>query len=139
MSVNPTAAETVAEPGPALSMLRAWWSDRVIEWIEAGRRGDTPTTPAPGYSWNETPRLNADLVEAARGETFEEIRDRLGRAYSKLLATIDSLDERQLLEPGVFPWAGKWPIARWISINTARQYTTARTYIRRALRVRQSG
>ncbi len=43
-------------------------------------------------------------------------------------------DDAALLEVGVFPWARKWPIARWISINTARQYQTARTAIRRALR-----
>jgi hypothetical protein len=51
---------------------------------------------------------------------------------------IEELDDRELLEVGAFPWAGKYPIARWISLNTARQYTTARTYVRRALRRRQT-
>jgi hypothetical protein len=51
-----------------------------------------------------------------------------------VLATIDGLDDTQLLEVGVFEWAGRYPISRWISLNTARQYTTARTFIRRALR-----
>jgi len=47
---------------------------------------------------------------------------------------IDALDDNELLEPRVFEWAGSYPIARWISINTVRQYTTARTFIRRAVR-----
>jgi hypothetical protein len=51
-----------------------------------------------------------------------------------VLSTIDSLSDPELLEAGAFEWAGKWPLARWISINTARQYDTARTFIRRALR-----
>ena len=50
------------------------------------------------------------------------------------MQTIDSLDDRELLEVGRFAWAGRYPISRWISINTARQYTTARTFVRRALR-----
>ncbi len=53
-----------------------------------------------------------------------------------MLATIDALDDRELLEVGFFDWAGKWPISRWISLNTARQYTTARSFVRRALRAR---
>jgi hypothetical protein len=50
------------------------------------------------------------------------------------MATIASLDDRQLLGVGTFAWAGKYPVSRWLSINTARQYTTARSFVRRALR-----
>ena len=32
---------------------------------------------------------------------------------------IDALDDRELLEVGVFDWAGKWPISRWISLKEA--------------------
>lgn len=114
--------------------VRVWWTEQVIEWIEAGRRGETPELPAPGYRWNETPRLNADLVSAAASEPYEHVVERLDRGVERVLATIDSLDDRALLEPAVFPWAGKWPLIRWISINTARQYTTARAYVRKAKR-----
>ncbi len=122
-----------------LLAVRAWWTERVVDWIEAGRAGEHPVTPAAGYGWSETPRLNADIVAAAREESFGEIRERLEAAYRRVLSTIDALDDRELLDTGVFEWAGKWPLARWISINTARQYTTARTHIRRALREHPSG
>ena len=56
------------------------------------------------------------------------------RGFERVMRTIDSLDDRELLDVGVFGWAGKYPISRWISINTARQYATARTFIRRSLR-----
>lgn len=119
-----------------LLAVRAWWTESVVEWIEAGRRGESPSTPAEGYSWRETPRLNADIVRASRDEPYTEIRQRLERGVDRVLRTIDELDDGELLEIGAFEWAGKWPISRWISINTARQYTTARTFIRRALRSR---
>ena len=115
-----------------LLAVRAWWTESVAEWIEAGRRGETPITPAEGYRWHETPRLNAMLVRKARDQSYRTIRQRLERGEKRVLDIIDALDDRELLEVGVFKWAGKWPIARWISLNTARQYTTARTLIRQA-------
>ncbi len=121
-----------------LLAVRAWWTESVVDWIEAGRRGESPTTPAPGYRWTETPRLNADLVRAARKQSYAKIRARLERGYERVLATIDSLEDKELLRAGKFKWAGKWPISRWIAINTGRQYTTARTLIRRALRERRT-
>jgi hypothetical protein len=117
-----------------LLAVRAWWTERVGDWIDAGRRGESPATPAPGYRWTETPRLNADLVRRARAESYAAVRARLERGCERVLAAIAALDDRELLLPGAFAWAGKWPLSRWISINTARQYTTATALIRRAVR-----
>lgn len=119
-----------------LLAVRAWWTERVIDWVEAGRQGETPITPAEGYRWNETPRLNADVVASARRESYRSIRRRLERGYERVMRAVQSLEDRELLDVGVFPWAGRYPLARWISINTDRQYATARTHIRRALRER---
>lgn len=117
-----------------LLVVRAWWTESVIDWVEAGKRGECPITPAEGYRWKETPRLNADLVKKCRRDSYRSIRCRLERGYERVLPAIDSLNDDELLEVGVFAWAGNYPISRWISINTARQYTTARAFIRRALR-----
>jgi hypothetical protein len=117
-----------------LLAVRVWWTERVIDWVEAGRRGDFPVTPAQGYRWKETPRLNADVVKKCRTASYRSILDRLERGYERVIPAIDSLNDYELLEVGAFAWAGNYPISRWISINTARQYTTARTFIRRALR-----
>lgn len=117
-----------------LLAVRVWWTERVIDWVEAGRRGEMPTTPAAGYRWNETPRLNADVVNESRRRSYRSIRAKLERGYRRVVDTIELLDDTELLEVGIFEWAGKYPISRWISINTTRQYLTARTYIRRAIR-----
>lgn len=117
-----------------LLAVRAWWTEHVIDWVEAGRRGERPTTPAEGYRWNETPRLNADIVKKNRRRSYGAVCKQLAQGYQRVMGTIDSLDDKELLEARVFPWAGRYPVSRWISINTTRQYTTARTYIRRAVR-----
>ena len=117
-----------------LLAVRLWWTERVVAWIEMGLRGESPILPAEGYSWKETPRLNGEIVEKGKEQTYHEVCERLNKGVEKVLKTIESLNDRELLHVGVFDWAGKWPIARWISINTARQYKTARTYIRRSMK-----
>ena len=117
-----------------LLAVRVWWTEKVVVWIEAGRRRETPITPAEGYRWKETPRLNADLVEAARNKSFRSLRGRLETGFGRVVQLVEELDDEELLEVGTFPWAGKYPIRRWISLNTVRQYTTARALVRRAKR-----
>ncbi len=121
-----------------LLAVRVWWTENVAAWIETGRRGEVPITPAAGYKWHETPRLNANIVRSSHRESYRSIRRRLERGFAQVLSLIDELSDRELLEVGTFPWAGKYPISRWISINTVRQYTTARTFIRRAVREHDS-
>ncbi len=117
-----------------LLAVRAWWTESVVNWVEAGQLGQCPITPADGYRWRDTPRLNADVVRKCRRESYRSIRSRLQRGYERIGPVIDSLDDHELLDVGVFSWAGNYPVSRWISINTARQYSTARTFVRRALR-----
>ncbi len=136
-AAGPSIAEVPCVDGWSVKDLlavRTWWTEHVIDWVEAGIRGEKPVTPAPGYLWNETPRLNNDVVIESGRISYRSIRARLEQGYQRVMDTIDSLDDTELLEAGVFPWAGKYPIARWISINTTRQYLTARTYVRRAIR-----
>ena len=117
-----------------LLAVRAWWTEHVVDWVEAGRRGETPVTPAEGYRWSETPRLNSDIVRRARCASYRSLRTRLTCGYGRAMALIDSLTDEELLGIGTFPWTGKYPVSRWLSINTARQYTTARSFVRKALR-----
>ena len=119
-----------------LLAVRVWWTEHVLAWIEAGCRGECPELPAPGYRWHETPRLNAEVVREAETEEYEAIVRRLDAGYRRVLEIIDALADHGLLDTGVYRWAGKWPVCRWISINTARQYSTARTYVRRVRRDR---
>ena len=117
-----------------LLAVRAWWTESVVDWIEAGKRGELPTTPADGYRWCETPRLNEAIVKQSRRESYKSVRTRLQAGVVRALDVIDSLSDEELLDAGIFAWAGRFPLARWLSINTTRQYTTARTYVRRALK-----
>ncbi len=114
--------------------IRAWWAERVVEWIEAGQRGETFPLPAEGFRWNETPRLNAEVVARSQGATLAETWLRLEEAIAAVHTTIDSLTDTELFEVEIFSWAERWPVSRWLAINSTRQLTTARTLIRKAAR-----
>lgn len=119
-----------------LLAVRVWWVEALVEWMEAGQRGVVPELPAAGYTWRETPRLNDDTVRANRRTSLRSLRHRLEDAHNDVVRHIASLNDDALLTPGHFPWAGSYPVARWISMNTTRQYTTAAQMVRKALRAR---
>lgn len=117
-----------------LLAVRVWWTASVCHWIEAGKQGNDFTVPAAGYRWRDTPRLNADIIRDSQKQTYAQVRRQLEKNVGQVFQVVATLDDTQLLGSGVFSWAGNYPVSRWLSINTTRQYTTARTYIRRMLR-----
>jgi len=117
-----------------LLAVRVWWTGAVADWIEAWKRGEKPVLPKEGYGWMETPRLNNDIVKESRSETYEATVKRLKLNYYRIISTIQKLTDAELVDVGHFQPAGRYPVCRWISINTTRQYLTARTYIRKAIR-----
>ena len=117
-----------------LLAVRVWWTGQTSEWIEAWRKGEDPNLPKQGYKWKETPRLNNDIVELCREESYQDVIKMLKVNFYRIRSLIDDLSDVELVDVGHFPQAGKFPVCRWISINTTRQYLTARTYVRRAIR-----
>jgi len=119
-------------------VVRAWWTERVVSWIESGLAGESVTLPADGYGWADTPKLNDEVVRKARRESYRSVQARLEVGCARVLEVVGGLTDRQLLRVGVFDWSGKWAVLRWVSVNTATQYVSARKMIRRALRARGS-
>lgn len=118
-----------------LLAIRVWWLESVIKWIKAGKEGEIPLIPAKGYTWKETPKLNNDIARKSQKKSFKFLVENLRTENEELLKTISSLGDNELLETGIFPWAGdKWPISRWISVNTSTQYVSARKYVRKTIK-----
>lgn len=116
-----------------LLAVRIWWSEQISDWVHAGFRNEIPDLPAKGYKWSETPALNNAIVRDNADIDYAEIRQQLNIAFKRIQKITENLSEEQLMKPFMFEWAGKWPVARWISISTTRQYTTAATYVRKVL------
>ena len=134
-NIDATSAELICVDNwriKDLLAVRLWWTRSVLNWVDQGRKGKPSDIPAKGYRWSETPRLNNDIVSKARARQYNLLVRDLRRQYRRLLSTIDTLSDRELLQVGVYEWAGNYPVSRWLSINTARQYHTARRFVRQA-------
>ena len=117
-----------------LLAIRAWWSKAVVDWVQEGKDGEIPETPGLGFSWKDTPELNNVIAAKAKRKSYKAVREDLLRQYQRVMELATALSESELFEKGVFQWTGTMPVARWLSINTARQYQTANTLIRRLLK-----
>lgn len=103
-------------------------------WIREGLEGRQPETPAPGYKWNETPRLNQEIVRSEKRTGADVLRRRLAAAISEIHDLVDRLDEDQLMQTDRFGWTRSWCVSRWISINTVTQYRSLQKMARKVLR-----
>lgn len=117
-----------------LLAVRLWWSEQVVSWLMASKSGQSVTLPAPGYRWSQTKVLNAAVIADAKALPGQVVWQRLQAQPPQILKLIESLSDRVLLQAGVVAWAGKYPVARWCSLNTATQYRSARRYVRDAKR-----
>ena len=117
-----------------LTVIRTWWLEAVQRWITDGLDGKTFPLPAEGYKWNETPALNLQTAQQHQDTSLHDAREKLHADNYDLLRLISSLDDHQLTEVGVFEWAGKWPVMRWISVGSSSQYDGATKQIRKTLK-----
>jgi hypothetical protein len=111
------------------------WEQRFIGWYQAGLRGETPETPAPGLTWREMDLLNQRIYEQYRDVALEEIQAKYAASYGEILALLQGLPEEELFTPGRYAWLNGARLADWAAANTCNHYYWAKTQIRKSLRV----
>ena len=109
----------------------AEWQGMFLAWYDDGARGVAPTMPAPGYKWNETPRLNRAIWAKHRGRSEAWIRRFFDAGYRRILGLVEQLPEEALLTPGHYAWTGKFPLTTYLGANTASHYRFAIKVLKR--------
>ena len=112
------------------------WQRMFLRWYRDGERGLDPQMPAPGFKWNETPRLNHAIWEKHRKRSFAAVEAEFASTYGEILQLLRGLPEASILEPGRFQWTGKNPLATYVGPNTASHYRFAQKVLKRWLRAR---
>jgi hypothetical protein len=112
----------------------AEWQHLFVEWYEDGLRGATPQMPAPGYRWNETPRLNRAIWRKHRSRSPAAVQADFDSGFRRIVQIGESPSPGQLLESGSYPWTGKHPLATYMGPNTASHYRFAINVIKRWLK-----
>jgi len=110
------------------------WHRMFLVWFEDGRAGRTPLMPAPGYKWNETPKLNRAIQKRFARHSVARLVAEFDVTHARVLSVVKSLSERDLLTPGRFEWTGKLPLASYVAPNTCSHYVAARKILARWLR-----
>ncbi|RPI26864.1 MAG: DfsB family protein [Acidobacteria bacterium] len=117
----------------------AEWQLMFLGWYDAGVKGAIPELPAPGYKWNETPRLNRGIWLKHRTRSLSSVRSDFDSGYRRILEIVQGLSGEQLLLPGYFDWTGSHGLTTYLGANTASHYRFAMKVIKRWLAGRFHG
>ncbi len=88
----------------------AGWEARCTEWIAADLRGETPAIPAPGATWDDMDRLNAEAIAAWADRTVADVQVAAAATHVAFVAQLVALPAADLTDPQRFPWLGGRPI-----------------------------
>lgn len=106
------------------------WEQRFIGWYEAGRRDEPVHLPAPGMKWSDLAELNRQGYERHRDRPLEDVLADFRDSYARILALVEGMSEREILEAGHYAWTGGQNLAGFIAANTSSHYRWARNQIR---------
>ncbi|HYN06560.1 MAG TPA: ClbS/DfsB family four-helix bundle protein [Vicinamibacterales bacterium] len=114
------------------------WEQMFLTWYRAGCAGVDPVLPAPGFKWNETPKLNRAIRRKHLHKSVSRVRGEFEESYLEIRALVERLSEDELLVPGFFAWTGRHPLATYLGPNACSHYRFGAKVVRRWLR-KQSG
>jgi hypothetical protein len=110
------------------------WEQMFLTWYRDGCDGVAPVLPAPGFKWNETPKLNRAIRRKHLHKSVGLVRREFQSSSREIRALVERLSEDELLVPGCFAWTGKHPLATYLGPNTCSHYRFAAKVVRRWLR-----
>ena len=108
------------------------WEQLFLGWYQAGTRGETPITPAPGHTWGwkSLGELNQRLFLQHKELSPTEATQAFAASHTQVVALIGSLSEAELFTPGHYGWLGKATLEASIRANTYNHYRWATKLIR---------
>jgi len=109
----------------------AEWQEMFLRWYAEGSTGGTPAMPAPGYKWNELPRLNRAIWTKHRCRSAAAARRDFELGYQRIVTIVEGLSAEQLLAPGHFAWTGRNSLTTYLGANTASHYRFATKVLKR--------
>ncbi len=116
------------------------WGTLLIRWYEAGIRGEVPEIPGDGFTTWDYTGLARNFYSAYHFENFDKQIEVFHDMIQKILSIVEAeYKTGNLDKTDVWPWCmlasgKKWPLSKWITVNTASPYKRASALIRRFLK-----
>lgn len=108
------------------------WGQILLSWDDLETRGETVEMPAPGFKWNQLGLLAESFYQEQHEQTLKQLLVQFEVLRDRMWLFIESNSEDTLFGIGKRQWAGqKWPLAKWIQVNTIAPYGSARAKLRK--------
>ena len=107
------------------------WGRRLLAWEASEADGGVAEMPAPGYKWNQLGALAQAFYAEHRERTLAQLLAEFEALVGELQSFVAATSEEALFGLGQRRWAGpKWPLVKWIQVNTIAPYGSARAKLR---------
>jgi hypothetical protein len=97
----------------------AHWEARMLIWIEASRRGETPVVPEEGYTMKTMGAFNLYVLELHKDEPLDQVRAWFDETHRQFMAFAGKVSEEEMLAPGYFAFTGDSLLYNWYSAYAA--------------------
>lgn len=110
------------------------WLSLLLEWEKLEKNHIHVFMPKEGFKWNNLGGLYQEFYETYQNYSLKEMQELLLSRVNEVLIWIETLDDNELFLLDQRQWAetpAKWPVYKWIHINTVAPFTNFRTKIRK--------
>ncbi|HMO15289.1 MAG TPA: ClbS/DfsB family four-helix bundle protein [Pirellulaceae bacterium] len=111
------------------------WHVLFLNWYSEGMNGRIPPMPATGYTWKDTPELNAALRDKHQRTSLKHIRSSLQETHIQLLQLINTHTNTELFEKRRYSWTGSTSLGSYLTSATSAHYNWAVKLLRRYKRL----
>jgi len=108
------------------------WGKLLLQWEALEQAGQPVVMPAPGYKWNQLGLLAQSFYQCCREYSLEQLLQQFAEVVEEIRQFIETSSDHVLFAVGARRWAGaKWPVVKWIQVNTIAPYGSARAKLRK--------
>ena len=111
------------------------WLNLILQWDSHEKNGEKVITPTEKYKWNKLGELYKDFYNQYSSYSLKELIELFENRVVLFIKWIDSLSDEELYKQDKRKWASstpsRWPIWKWIHINTVAPFKNFRSKIRK--------
>ncbi|WP_026478706.1 ClbS/DfsB family four-helix bundle protein [Alkaliphilus transvaalensis] len=111
------------------------WMNLVMSWDKDELEGKEVITPAYNYKWNKLGGLYEKFYKEYEEYSLFELKELFSNCTEQMIIWINNFSNDELFTQDIRKWASstpsKWPIWKWVHINTVAPFKTFRTKIRK--------
>jgi len=114
------------------------WHELALGWEAIGRTGEVPAVPAEGYTFAETPKLNAAIHKRTAQDRWDDVERRLRASHDAVLAAIDGYTNAELFTKKQFAWTRSTSVGAYFVSATSSHYAWASKLVRKWTKLQAS-